>query len=74
VLLHEDDMDALLWDHSINEDAKEVPQGLKPEEEVTRFTVCAVDPSAPTCATWSGLSNEEQLTMLMYRLMSTSVT
>jgi hypothetical protein len=33
-------MDALLWDHSINEDAKEVPQGLKPEEEIARFTVC----------------------------------
>lgn len=32
-------MDALLWDHSINEDAKEVPQGLKPEEEITRFSV-----------------------------------
>jgi hypothetical protein len=32
-------MDALLWDHSINEDAKEVPQGLKPEEEVNRFSV-----------------------------------
>jgi hypothetical protein len=32
-------MDALLWDHSINEDAKEVPQGLKSEEEISRFTV-----------------------------------
>lgn len=32
-------MDALLWDHSINEDAKEVPQGLKPEEEIARFSV-----------------------------------
>lgn len=33
-------MDALLWDHSLSDDAKEVPQGLKPEEEIVRFTVC----------------------------------
>jgi hypothetical protein len=34
-------MDSLLWAEAIPEDAKEAPQGLKPEEEIARFTVCA---------------------------------
>ncbi|WIA29762.1 hypothetical protein OEZ86_012236 [Tetradesmus obliquus] len=32
-------MDSLLWAEAIPEDAKEAPQGLKPEEEIARFTV-----------------------------------
>lgn len=37
------------WDHSINEDAKEVCQVLKPEEELQRFTVsCCCQVPAPS--------------------------
>jgi hypothetical protein len=32
-------MESLLWAEAIPEDAKEAPQGLKPEEEIARFTV-----------------------------------
>jgi hypothetical protein len=40
-------MDSLLWAEAIPEDAKEAPQGLKPEEEIARFTVRA---SLSACA------------------------